>query len=182
MDYIIVRPSDAPVFVELGAADCGICGQDSLLESGADVVPLVDLRFGACRFIVAESADAAQRNEERYRSLGSIRVATKYPSIARSHFARTGKQVEIVQLHGNIELGPLTGLADCIVDITATGTTLRENNLVITDEVMSSTARFFANVCSLRTDERVRKLAQKLGEQVSGRDLKVTAGGAVQGA
>ncbi|HAM14504.1 MAG TPA: ATP phosphoribosyltransferase [Eggerthellaceae bacterium] len=182
VDYIIVRPSDAPVFVELGAADCGICGQDSLLESGADVVPLVDLRFGACRFIVAESADAAQRNEERYRSLGSIRVATKYPSIARSHFARTGKQVEIVQLHGNIELGPLTGLADCIVDITATGTTLRENNLVITDEVMSSTARFFANVCSLRTDERVRKLAQKLGEQVSGRDLKVTAGGAVQGA
>ena len=177
VDYIIVRPSDAPIFVEMGAADCGICGEDSLLESGADVVQLVDLRFGACRFIVAEPDGAAERNAEHYRKLGSIRVATKYPRIARQHFARRGTQVEIVQLHGNIELGPLTDLAECIVDITATGTTLRENNLVITDEVMDSTARFFGNVCSLRTDERVRALAAKLREQVAGRSLKVTAGG-----
>ena len=177
VDYIIVRPSDAPIFVEMGAADCGICGEDSLLESGADVVQLVDLRFGACRFIVAEPDGAAERNAEHYRKLGSIRVATKYPRIARQHFARRGVQVEIVQLHGNIELGPLTDLAECIVDITATGTTLRENNLVITDEVMDSTARFFGNVCSLRTDERVRALAAKLREQVAGRSLKVTAGG-----
>lgn len=177
VEYIIVRPSDAPVFVELGAADCGICGEDSLVESGADVVQLVDLRFGACRFVVAEEADSGKRLAERYRSLGKIRVATKYPRIARAHFARTGKQVEIVQLHGNIELGPLTGLADCIVDITATGTTLRENNLVISEDVMPSTARFFANVCSLRTDARVHNLASKLSELVNGRQLKVTAGG-----
>ena len=179
VDYIIVRPSDAPIFVETGAADCGICGEDSLLESGADVVELVDLRFGACRFIVAELDGATERTKEHYRQLGSIRVATKDPRIARAHFARRGTQAEIVQLHGNIELGPLTGMSECIVDITATGTTLRENNLVITDEVLSSTARFFANTASFRTDARVRALAENLSKQAKDRDLKVTAGGAV---
>ena len=177
VDYIIVRPSDAPVFVQMGAADCGICGEDSLIESSADVVELVDLRFGACRFIVAEPEGAHDQNAEHYRRLGSVRVATKYPNIARAHFARRGTQVEIVELHGNIELGPLTGMSECIVDITATGTTLRENNLVITDEVLSSTARFFANTASLRTDARVRELAATLRERALGRSLKVTAGG-----
>lgn len=180
VDYIIVRPSDAPVFVEMGAADCGICGEDSLLETNADVVELADLRFGGCRFIVAEREGAHEAVAERYRRLGALRVTTKYPRITEAHFARRGTQVEIVKLNGNIELGPLTGLADCIVDITATGRTLRENNLVIVDEVLSSTARFFANVCSFRTDERVRLLAQKLGENAAGQDLKVTAGGAVK--
>ena len=174
-----MRPSDAPVFVEMGAADCGICGEDSLLETDADVVELVDLKFGSCRFVVAELDGAADQVAEHYRKLGSIRVATKYPRIARAHFARRGTQVEIVQLHGNIELGPLTGMSECIVDITATGTTLRENNLVITDEVLSSTARFFANAVSFRTDARVRALADKLREAAASRDLKVTAGGSV---
>lgn len=159
VEFIIVRPSDAPVFVALGAADCGICGKDSLLEAAADVVELVDLRFGACRFIVAEPKDAALTARERYRQAGSLRIATKYPSIAAEHFSRRGMQTEIVKLHGNIELAPLTGMADCIVDITATGTTLRENDLVIIDEVLASTARFFANPCALRTDERVAELA-----------------------
>ena len=177
VDYIIVRPSDAPIFVETGAADCGICGEDSLLESAADVVELVDLRFGSCRFIVAEPEGAAGRTAEHYRQLGSIRVATKYPRIARAHFAHRGTQVEIVQLHGNIELGPLTGMSECIVDITATGTTLKENNLVITDEVLASTARFFANTASFRTDARVRDLAEKLATYSEDRALKVTAGG-----
>ena len=177
VDYIIVRPSDAPVFVEMGAADCGICGEDSLLESTSDVVELADLRFGACRFIVAEPQGAAERTAEHYRRLGSVRVATKYPRIARAHFARRGTQAEIVELHGNIELGPLTGMSECIVDITATGRTLRENNLVVTDEVLGSTARFFANVASFRTDARVRDLARKLSEQAADRALKVTAGG-----
>lgn len=162
VDYIIVRPSDAPVFVALGAADCGICGKDSLLEVGAEVVELVDLRFGECRFVVAESAGTTAAIEERYRKLGSIRIATKYPSITRAHFAKTGTQVDIVYLHGNIELAPITGMAERIVDITATGTTLRENNLDIVEEVLSSTARFFANGCSLRTDGRIVALARAL--------------------
>ena len=180
VDYIIVRPSDAPVFVELGAADCGICGEDSLLEAASGVVELVDLKFGACRFIVAEPEGAAERVAERYRTRGSVRVATKYPRITEAFYAKKGEQVEIVKLHGNIELGPLTGLSERIVDITATGRTLRENNLVVVDEVLSSTARFLANPCSFRTDPRVVELAEKLREGVrEGRwEASVIAGGA----
>lgn len=166
VEYVIVRPTDAPTFVALGAADCGICGKDSLLEANTDVVELVDLAFGACRFVVAEPASAAGVADKRYREFGSIRVATKYPNIASAHFARQGREVEVVQLHGNIELAPLTGIAERIVDITATGTTLAENNLVVVEEVLSSTARFFANACVFRTDKRIVQLAQALTQVV----------------
>lgn len=162
VDYIIVRPTDAPAFVALGAADCGICGKDSLLEADPDVVELVDLKFGACRFVVAEPAGAGPSVEDHYRRLGSIRVATKYPNITSAYYAKAGMQVEIVKLHGNIELAPLTGMAERIVDITATGTTLRENNLSIVDEVLSSTARFFANACAFRIDARIVELTKAL--------------------
>ena len=180
VDYIIVRPSDAPTFVELGAADCGICGEDSLLEAASGVVELVDLKFGACRFIVAEPEGAAERVAERYRTRGSVRIATKYPRITEAFYAKKGEQVEIVKLHGNIELGPLTGLSERIVDITATGRTLRENNLVIVDEVLSSTARFLANPCAFRTDPRVVELADKLreGAEAGLWEASVIAGGA----
>ncbi len=164
VEYIIVRPSDAPVFVSLGAADCGICGKDSLIEADVDVVELVDLTFGACRFVVAEPIEAAGVADERYQKLGSFRVATKYPHISRDFYAKRGMQVEIVKLQGNIELAPLTGIAERIIDITATGTTLRENNLVIVDEVCASTARFFGNGCSFRTDSRVAQLAKAMGD------------------
>ena len=164
VDYIIVRPSDAPTFVSLGAADCGICGNDSLVESGADVVELVDLGFGACRFIVAQPAGTTEAVEKRYRKLGSIRIATKYPNITRRFFDKLGMQVEVVQLHGNIELAPMVGMAERIMDITATGTTLRENNLEIVNEVMECTARFFANNAFLRMDKRVIELARSLEE------------------
>lgn len=179
VDYIIVRPSDAPAFVAYGAADCGICGRDSLLESRAQVVQLADLGFGGCRFVVAEPKGAADSIEERYRKLGSIRVATKYPNITLAHYAKTGVQVDIVKLNGNIELAPLTGMAERIVDITATGTTLRENDLVIVEEVLDSTARFFANPCSLRTDERVVALGRKLAEISAGAEFAPIAGKAM---
>lgn len=165
VDFIIVRPSDAPAFVASGAADCGICGKDSLLEADLGVVELVDLKFGECRFVVAEPEGARGAIEEHYRKLGSIRIATKYPNITRAHYAQTGVQVEIVKLHGNIELAPLTGMAERIVDITATGTTLRENNLCVVEEVLSSTARFFANACALRTDDRIIALSRALSAQ-----------------
>ena len=162
VEYLIVRPTDAPVFVALGAADCGICGEDSLIEADPDVVELVDLAFGGCRFVVAESAGTTEAVEERYRKLGAIRVATKYPNITRAYYAKIGMPVQIVKLHGNIELAPITGMAERIVDITATGTTLRENNLVVVDDVLASTARFFANPCSYRTNPRVAALADAL--------------------
>lgn len=162
VEYVIVRPTDAPAFVAFGGADCGICGRDSLVEADQDVLQLADLRFGGCRFVVAEPADARGRAEENYRRLGSIRVATKYPRITRSYYARIGVTADILKFHGNIELAPLVGMADRIVDITATGTTLRENNLVVVDEVLRCTARFFANPAAARTDPRVYDLASRL--------------------
>ncbi|MDD6650995.1 MAG: ATP phosphoribosyltransferase regulatory subunit [Eggerthellales bacterium] len=169
VEFIIVRAQDAPAFVALGGADCGICGKDSLVEANLDVVELVDLQFGACRFVVAEPEGATEQVEDRYWRLGSIRVATKYPRITKAYYDKLGQQVEIVQLHGNIELGPLIGLSERIVDITATGTTLRENNLRIVDDVLASTARFFANTCAFRTDERISKLAEAMAQNVKER-------------
>jgi len=165
MEYIIAKPTDIPVYVAYGAVDVAIAGKDVLVEAGLDVVELADLGFGACRFVVAEPEDAAVSIEELYRHLGVIRVATKYPRITEQHFAERGVQVELVKLHGNIELAPLIGLADRIVDITATGTTLSENRLRIVEEVLPSTARFVANGASLATDAvRVTKLADRLAD------------------
>ena len=162
VEYVIVRPTDAPAFVASGGADCGICGRDSLVEAGFDLVQMLDLGFGACRFVVAEPADAAGRAEAALARRGSIRISTKYPRITQMYYDRIGVQADIVTLHGNIELGPMVGMSDRIVDITATGTTLRENNLVVVDEVMACTARFFASPARVRCDERIRRLAAAL--------------------
>lgn len=162
IDYVIVRPSDAPAFVASGGADCGICGNDSLIEAGLDVVQLLDLGYGACRFVVAEPRDAAGAADERRARFGSMRVTTKYPRIAQSYYERKGEQADIVVLHGNIELGPMVGMAERIVDITATGTTLRENGLRIVDDVLECSARFFANPARMRCDDRIRTLADTL--------------------
>ncbi len=170
IDYVIVRPSDAPAFVAFGGADCGICGNDSLLEGDFDLMILSDLGFGTCRFIEAEPAWAAGRAEDNLSRVGFMKVATKYPRIAQRYYDAEGIQVEIVPLRGNIELGPIVGMTDRIVDITATGRTLRENDLVITGEVMPSTARFFANHSALRTDGRIRELAAKLGSLARNED------------
>jgi len=164
--FFIVRPTDVPVFTSLGGVDCAICGHDSLAEQGLDMIEMVDLKFGACRFVVAEPRDASNKAENRYQRRGVMRVATKYPSITQAYYDSKGVQVEIVKLHGNIELAPFCGLADRVVDITATGATLRENNLVIVDEVLESTARFVGNTASVRTDARIRALAERLAALV----------------
>ncbi|MDY0088401.1 MAG: ATP phosphoribosyltransferase, partial [Coriobacteriia bacterium] len=117
----------------------------------------------ACRFVVAEPEDGAAAVAEHYRHLGVIRVATKSPRITEQHYSAKGVQVELIKLHGNIEIAPLIGLADQVVDITATGTTLRENHLRIVEEVLPSTARFIANPASLRTSgKRITELAGAL--------------------
>jgi ATP phosphoribosyltransferase regulatory subunit len=167
VEFYIVRPTDAPVFVSYGGVDCAICGRDSLVEAALEVVELVDLGFGACRFVVAEPAQAVGVAEDAYQKLGLLKVATKYPRITAAYYQSVGIQVEIVKMHGNIELAPLCGMAERIVDITATGTTLRENNLVIIDEVLASTARFVGNPASVRIDERVRELATRLERAVA---------------
>jgi ATP phosphoribosyltransferase len=162
VEYIIGRTTDIPIYAAYGGADCAIAGKDVLLEAGLDCVELVDLRFGACRFVVAEPEGDEGEVRERARHLGVVRVATKYPNIASAYFEREGIAVEMVKLHGNIELAPLIGLADWIVDITATGTTLRQNRLRIVGDVLDSTARFVGNPAAVRTDPRVLELADTL--------------------
>ncbi len=152
---VTMRPSDVPTYVEAGAADIGIAGKDVLMEqSERQVFELLDLGYGPCKMVVASVAgpDAA---EEALRRLGVVRVATKYPRIAAAHFERTGRQAEIVEVKGSVELAPLTGLVEAIVDLTATGTTLRENGLVIREEIARSTARLISN----RVAHRVKAAA-----------------------
>jgi ATP phosphoribosyltransferase len=142
---LTVRPSDVPTYVEAGAADVGITGKDVLLEQAErDVYELLDLGFGGCRMIVA-TRDGDDPLGEPLRRRGLVRVATKYPRIAREHFAATGRQAEIVEVKGSVELAPLTGLADAIVDLTASGRTLVENGLVEREPIVESTARLIAN-------------------------------------
>lgn len=163
VEYIIGKPADIPVYLAYGAADVGICGKDVLLEAALDVVELADLGFGACRFVVAEPHDATRSVAELYAHLGVVRVATKYPRITEAYYAEMGRQAEIVKLSGNVELAPLIGLADQIVDITATGRTLAENRLRVVAEVLESTARFAANPVSLSLHaEVVTGLAARL--------------------
>lgn len=149
-EFIVSRPTDVPVFVEHGAADIGIVGKDILEESEPNVMELKDLGTGACRMILAAQKDRAEEVREAISHAEVVRVATKFPNIARRYFEGIGRQAEIIALHGSIELAPLVGLAECIVDLTATGTTLRENNLAILDDISSSTARVIANRGSYR--------------------------------
>jgi ATP phosphoribosyltransferase len=149
---ITMRPSDVPTYVEAGAADLGVTGKDVLLEQaarrpgagGREVYELLDLGYGRCTMVLASKAgpDPAL---EALRRLGVMRVATKYPRIAARHLEETGRQAEIVEVKGSVELAPLTGVVEAIIDLTATGTTLRENNLVIREEIVVCTARLIAN-------------------------------------
>ncbi len=152
---ITMRPSDVPTYVEAGAADLGITGKDVLLEQAdRDVYELLDLGYGGCEMVLASRA-GADPAAEALRRLGIVRVATKYPRIAARHFEVTGRQAEIVEVKGSVELAPLTGLVEAIVDLTATGTTLRENDLVVRERIAPSTARLIANPVAykLRAEE-----------------------------
>jgi ATP phosphoribosyltransferase len=145
---VTMRPSDVPTYVEAGAADLGITGRDVLMEqSEREVYELADLGFGGCTMVLATEA-GEDRAAEALRRLGVVRIATKYPRIAARYFTDTGRQAEIVEVKGSVELAPLTGLAEGIVDLTATGQTLRENGLVIREEIARCTARLIANPVS----------------------------------
>ena len=142
---VTMRPSDVPTYVEHGSADIGITGKDVLLEqSHRNVYELLDLGFGRCRMVVA-APEGGDPIGSALRRLGRVRIATKYPRIAEAHFSDTGRQAEIVEVKGSVELAPLTGLVDGIVDLTATGTTLSENGLRVVEEIGVCTARLIAN-------------------------------------
>jgi ATP phosphoribosyltransferase len=152
---VTMRPSDVPTYVESGAADIGITGKDVLAEqAGRRLYELLDLGFGGTRMVLASVAGDPDPAAEALRRLGVIRVATKYPRVASAYFEDTGRQAEIVEVKGSVELAPLTGLVHGIVDLTATGTTLRENGLVIREEIAASTARLIANPVAYRVKAR----------------------------
>jgi ATP phosphoribosyltransferase len=143
---VTMRPSDVPTYVEAGAADIGITGKDVLMEqSERQVYELLDLAYGRCRMVLATVDGEPDPAAEALRRLGVMRVATKYPRTAHGYFERTGRQAEIVEVKGSVELAPLTGLVEAIVDLTASGKTLVENGLVVREEIAVSTARLIAN-------------------------------------
>jgi ATP phosphoribosyltransferase len=166
---VTMRPSDVPTYVEAGAADVGITGKDVLLEQVDRVLyELLDLGFGRCRMVLAGRRGDARLGESQ-RRLGMMRIATKYPRIAERHFEQTGRQVEVIEVKGSVELAPLTGLADGIVDLVATGRTLAENDLEVREEIVDCSARFVANrVAHKLRGAEVDGLISKLKEVTSG--------------
>jgi ATP phosphoribosyltransferase len=143
--FVLVKPFDVPVYVEYGIADAGVCGRDVLIESEADVQEPLDLGFGRCRLVVASKPESAERG---YNPLTTLRVATKYPRVTADYFQRKGVPVELIELSGSVELAPLLCLSEHIVDLVETGRTLRENDLVIIDTIVESTARLIVNRAS----------------------------------
>lgn len=160
--YFWVKPSDIPIYVERGVADIGVAGKDVLLEYEPDVYELLDLGAGRCRMAVAGKKDFFDNGKH------TLRVATKYPNITRRYYAGVGRDIDIIELNGSIELAPILGLSDVIVDIVETGTTLKENDLVIiTDNILSISARLIANKANFRfKTEEIEKIVSGMKVQV----------------
>ena len=160
--FIISKTADVPTYVEYGAADIGVIGKDVLEESGQKVYELLDLGFGHCHLMMAVPEDERRPHLEDY---AHTRVATKFPRIAERFFSEHGMQMEYIKLNGSIELGPIVGLSESIVDIVETGTTLRENHLVEIVRIMDATARLISNRVSFRMKfGRIRRLVGDLQE------------------
>lgn len=158
--FIITKTADLPTYVEYGAADIGIIGKDVLLEESKDVYELLDLKYGVCRLMVAVPQALQQ---EKLSDYAHMRVATKYPRVAERFFHSVGVQMEIIKLNGSIELAPMVGLAEIIVDIVETGRTLKENQLVEIAQIHPATARFIANRVSFKMKfDRINKIVEGL--------------------
>lgn len=168
--FIITKTSDVPTYVEYGAADIGVIGKDVLVESEQDVYELLDLGFGKCRLMMA-----VPREERRSRLLdyAHTRVATKYPHIAEQFFAQQGMQMEYIKLNGSIELGPLVGLSESIVDIVETGTTLVENDLEEIAHIMDLSARLIVNRVSFKLKfDRIYRIVNDLKQVLEGGEVR----------
>ncbi len=143
--FVLVKPSDVPTYVEYGVADAGVCGRDVLIEARSDVHEPLDLKFGYCRIAVAGKREVVG---EDYNLLATVRVATKYPRITTEYFQAKGVPIEIIPLQGSVELAPLLGLSDRIVDLVETGRTLKENGLEVIETITDTTARLIVNRAS----------------------------------
>jgi len=165
MRYMIVRATDVPTYVEYGCADLGIVGKDTLLEQDKDVYEPLDLKFGYCRMMVAEPAGLAKDDDPSRWT--NIRIATKYPHVTEKYFAAKGIQVEIIKLYGSIELAPLVGLSERIVDLVSTGETLKQNGLVEVETIADITTRLIVNRASLKTKH------QRISEIIKGLESRL---------
>lgn len=169
--YVLVRPSDVVTYVAEGVADMGIVGKDTLMEDEGEVYELYDLEFGGCHLSVAapsESVAPYECAEDFYRGTGTVlRIATKYPRVARRHFEEAGIASRVIYLRGSVELAPLVGLADAIVDLVATGGTLRANGLVEVEHISDITARLVVNPVSLKVKAQVERMLRPLRERHS---------------
>jgi ATP phosphoribosyltransferase len=152
MRYMIVRATDVPTYVEYGCADLGVVGKDTLLEQEKDLYEPLDLKFGYCRLMVAEPVELSSNDDPA--NWTSIRIATKYPNITEKYFSAKGVQVEIIKLYGSIELAPIVGLSERIVDLVSTGETLRQNGLAEVETIAEITCRLIVNRGSLKTKHR----------------------------
>ncbi|MBE0598627.1 MAG: ATP phosphoribosyltransferase [Desulfuromonadales bacterium] len=163
--FIAVRATDVPTYVEYGCADLGVVGKDTLLEQGKDLYEPLDLKFGYCRLVVAEPKELRQTDDPA--NWSNIRVATKYPNITERYFAAKGIQVEIIKLYGSIELSPLVGLSERIVDLVSTGATLRDNGMVEVETIAEVTSRLIVNRASLKTKHaRIARIIEGLEKVV----------------
>jgi len=162
ISFLMVKPQDVAVYVERGAADVGVAGKDILLETAPDIYELLDLAFGKCRLAVA--APGGYEDDP-----GSVlRVATKYPNVARSYYTKQNREIEIIKLNGSIELAPILGISDVIVDIVETGSTLRENNLFVREEIAPSSARLIANINSYKfMQPEIIEMLEKIKTHIS---------------
>jgi len=163
--FVLVKPGDAPTYVEYGVADAGVCGRDVLMESRADVHEPLDLKFGRCKIVVAGKREVLG---EDYNLLATVRVGTKYPRIATDYFHAKGVPIEVIALSGSVELAPLLGLSDRIVDLVETGQTLKENGLEVIDVIAESTARLIVNRASfhlkrVEVSELITSLSRAIG-------------------
>ena len=158
--FILVKPSDVPTYVDHGVADLGIVGKDTLLEAGRELYEVLDLGFGKCRLCIAGYPGEPGGSVNR----ATFRVATKYPNIARSYYDSRGQTIEIIELHGSVELGPVIGLSDVILDIVESGSTLRANGLTVLEDICDVSARLVVNRVAMKTKrERIRQIIDGLG-------------------
>ena len=170
--FMAVRATDVPTYVEYGCADIGVVGKDTLLEQGKDLYEPVDMKFGYCRLVVAEPKNL--QAEDNPLNWSNIRVATKYPNITERYFAEKGIQVELIKLYGSIELAPLVGLSERIVDLVSTGGTLKANGMVEVETIAEITSRLIVNRASLKTKhQRIAKIIEDL-EQVVGDEVRIS--------
>lgn len=170
--FMSVRATDVPTYVEYGCADIGVVGKDTLLEQGKDLYEPLDLKFGYCRLVVAEPKEISRNDDPS--TWSNIRVATKYPNLTERHFAAKGVQVELIKLYGSIELSPLVGLSERIVDLVSTGATLKENGMVEVETIAEITTRLVVNRASMKTKhKRMIKIIDDL-EKVIGDEIRIS--------